>query len=397
MVASCHRKRTRVTAENESAEDAAEVTADLPGWEGPGARGEAAGSMPPPYPHADAVAVWTAPARSGLNSKAEPPASKNVDRMPMGPGEEPTIDYAPEVDTRARLARFRKEPPLPRKSVRTRGGGRSTVRITLTKEEYDERQQRDGRSDRVAQESPDQDFGTFRRKDSETLPSAVRRFTRTNDWVGAEIVGEDDRARIQVVDRTSGSSSARRDRSPSPSDVKRAGELLEWLHNPAFRRDFARTGFDPRDAEALLHSIYDAYEIECAVNPEADSSDEDSVYIDHHQFAEDVEDDVFAQQADHCMYEADDRSTWERDLGITDVFSHEPPSAVEHRLEREADLLAEKWSTELRCEHCDATGVLRRSLCDACRKYKKRNGGALPALEILQSRRWRREAPVITD
>ena len=85
----------------------------LAGWEGPGGvldgdeRERITGPLPPNR-HAAEAAKWTKGKRL---PKPEPSASRKVDRLPMGPDTEPTIDYVPPSDSRAALGRVRGEVP----------------------------------------------------------------------------------------------------------------------------------------------------------------------------------------------------------------------------------------------------------------------------------------------
>jgi hypothetical protein len=60
--------------------------------------------------------------------------------------------------------------------------------------------------------------------------------------------------------------------------------------------------------------------------------------------------------------------------------------AAERRKDRDATLTCGTYG-------CPNHGPLRRGFCDACRKFKRRNG-FLPPPEVIRQRRWRVEAPI---
>jgi len=168
----------------------------LPGWEGPDPTGDGepqenrVGATPPPYPHAAEVAKWKAPAGSGLKGNGESRRSHRVDlAVPGHEHDEPTIDYAPEPDSRAEIARTRRSEISVSVAVCLADGSRTRVTSAPpTLEQYRARETKEverskPEPEKSLREAPDQDFGTSQRIGEGDHQLEPLRFSPTSSWI----------------------------------------------------------------------------------------------------------------------------------------------------------------------------------------------------------------------
>ena len=126
---------------------------ELEGWEGAGRtqsriqddgltvdRGGGSRALPKNI-HSAEDSEWT---RGKGLGKAEPPTSRRVDRRPMAPDSEPTVDWAPQSDSRAASARTRPRGPDTKVTTTGKDGRKRRVTSTPTLEEYWEGRSRNG-------------------------------------------------------------------------------------------------------------------------------------------------------------------------------------------------------------------------------------------------------------
>jgi hypothetical protein len=318
----------------------------LPGWEGPDPTGDGepkehrVSSTPPPYPHAAEVAKWKAPTGSGLKGSGESRRSLRVDlAVPGHEHDEPTIDYAPEPDSRSEIARTRR--PAISVSVAVRLADGSRTRVTSappTLEQYRALETKEAERSKPEQEkssrvAPDQDFGTSQR------------------------IGEGDRQREPL----------------------RFGPTSSWI--------------DPSEPET----------VRAARRGEVDADDArfDEDMIPRCESSSAVEDDWMfevdeAHLDDRTVWERNQglAPEWFED----EEHARRRQERERERQRAEEAVLVAQWRSELRCSHCGELAgkqPLRKGLCDPCRKFQRRTG-QLPDEIGLARRRLRRDAPVIT-
>jgi hypothetical protein len=182
-------------------------------------------------------------------------------------------------------------------------------------------------------DAPDQDFGTFQRIDR----GAQRRFERGDNWIEVAL--------------------------PDPR--------LSKLYGTPTYKTIVRDGIDD-DLED--------------VDPVEDDDEDDDPYYFRGPSEEEEE--------------AAQEEAWglaPGTLAAEEALERQVDEAAKEtaRLTAEADALAEAWRQELKCSTpgCSNKGVLRKGLCDPCRKYKQRTG-RLPTPEVLQHRLWLKESPL---
>jgi hypothetical protein len=320
--------------------------------------------VPPPFPHTAEVDRWRRSAPRGVRGKGEIKRRRDTERQAMIGADEPSEDVSLQ-----RAQRRRDAIPIQRRAVVLRNGRRSTVNVAETMDEYRRRIAEDQAAKRRAATGPDQAFGTPRRIGEERATSTGLRFEPGAHWVdpdGApELLGDDAPLPFEegaTVHRL------RERRNLAYLQIHQLDyELKSRNHAPDRRRRLR----DRREAwwatVDRLDTAIAAIEIDETTHADVDGVDAPP------QWQIDLGED-------------------EDDLGLDDDLVQDE---LEH-LADEADDLAAAWRQELRCSHCGAQGVLRRSLCDACRKYARRHG-KLPTPDVLQRRRWARDAPIVTD